>query len=781
MTQDFDSIVSSAQQPLLTTNHTSDTSLSAEGSTLAEGSLSLSAEGSTLAEGSAVGGAVMWVELAPALALASIQRSSLSYLSADKHLAVQQAFGFAEQHLHDHAPINGRPAVYHSLALVEILGDLQLDVTTLTAALLINTAGGSADLKGVDAHAADNIREAFGDNIAKLVRCVGRLGQIRFSHTLESEAENFRRMLMAMSEDIRVIIIHLANRLQNMRCLEQRPLDERRGIAKRTLEIYAPIAERLGLYSWARELQDVCLRARFPKRYRTLRLAMNKREGNRKLVVEKLSLSLQNTLSNAGLSEFSVTGRRKTVYSVYRKMERKHKSFDEIYDLYGFRVVVDSIDNCYRVLGMIHTTYKPVHGRFYDYIAIPKANGYQSLHTVVVGPHGDRLEVQIRTLEMDRVAEAGVAAHWIYKSEASKESDVARSSHLVREWLVELLDPNQHAGNPVEFLEHLKADLYPDEVYVFTPKGDIRKLPRGATALDFAFAVHTKVGLHCTGVRVNASLASMPTVLQNGDRVEIITREDVSPTSAWLNYATTGKARSQIRLYLKQQTAEQALVLGKRLLAGAMKQKVLGRKKISNKVQAKLLTELGVPTWSDLLIEIGQGNRVADLVARQIVRLSDGAVLADDPTHQAALVIRGSEGLMVTYSKCCSPIPGDPIIGTFTAGHGLAIHTSDCNNTAELRRQPDRCLLVDWDDNIERVFQVRLQVKVHHVAGAFAEVATAIAANGSNINNVDVHEGLGSIIQIDFVVDVSNRAHLARLIRAIYRLDKVAKVTRPNG
>jgi len=723
----------------------------------------------------------VWASLTPERAFRKIGKARLCYLSDEKREALQKAFVFAEKTLRNQAPINGSPAIYHSLGLVDIIKELQLDATTLTAALLINTEDLNSEKQESNLGPGDTISKLFGVHIFKLVSGAGRLGQIRYSLTLETEAESFRRMLMAMSEDIRVMIIHLANRLQNMRCLDQRPTEERRAIARRTLEIYAPIAERLGLYSWARELQDVCMRARFPNRYKTLNLAMSKREGNRKLVIEKLSESLKNTLGSAGLSDFYIKGRRKTVYSVYRKMVRKNKSFDELYDLYGFRIIVDCVDTCYRVLGMVHTTYKPVHGRFHDYIAIPKANGYQSIHTVVVGPHGDRLEVQIRTREMDRVAEAGIAAHWIYKSDGSNDSDSVNSSQLAREWLVELLDPTQHSGNPIEFLEHLKADLYPDEVYVFTPTGDIRKLPRGATALDFAFSVHTKVGLHCAGVRINASLATMPTVLQNGDRVEIITNEDASPTTAWLNYATSGKARSQIRNFLRNQTSEEALALGKRLLAGATKQRLFGRRKISAKVQAKLLAEFGLDTWSDLLIEIGQGIRVPGIVAQQVARLSDVGVLAEGQEEASALVIRGSEGLMISYSKCCSPIPGDPIIGAFTAGHGLAIHTSDCNNTAELRRHPDRCLMVDWDENLDSVFHVRLQVKVNNVAGAFAEVATAIAENGSNINNVDVHEGLESVIQIDFVVDVKDRAHLAKLIRSIYRKEKVAKVTRQNG
>ncbi|MEO0369287.1 MAG: RelA/SpoT family protein, partial [Pseudomonadota bacterium] len=622
----------------------------------------------------------------PERAMKHVCNNRLDYLVDDSRQLVQNAFAFANRKLKDQPQINFEPAVFHSIALVEILGELQMEANTLAAAMLINTVHGGDNTPAAD---INELESAFGEDIAALITGVGRIGQIRFSNTIESEAENFRRMLMAMSEDIRVMIIHLANRLQNMRCLDRHPQAERRPVAGRTLEIYAPIAERLGLYSWARELQDICLRVRFPNRHRTLNLAMKKREGNRKLIVERITESMNSTLLNAGLKNFDVVGRRKTVYSVYRKMVRKNKNFNELYDTHGFRVIVDKIDTCYRALGMIHAEYKPVHGRFHDYIAIPKANGYQSLHTVVAGPHGERLEVQIRTRDMHRTAEAGVAAHWVYKQADTSED---KTNHMARQWLMEILDPEQQSGSPIEFLEHLKADLYPDEVYVFTPKGDIRKLPRGATALDFAFAVHSDIGIRCAGVRVNNQLASLPTVLQNGDRVEIMTSSDASPTSLWLNYAITARARVRIRNFLKQQSSEQALELGKRLLAAATKQRLFGRRKINSKVQQKLLSELQLDDWSDLLIEIGQGTRLADIVARQIAQLTDVDRVEKHVLNPESLVIRGSEGLIITYSKCCSPIPGDTIMGTLTAGHGLAIHQIDCPNTIELRKHPERCL-----------------------------------------------------------------------------------------
>ena len=393
------------------------------------------------------------------------------------------------------------------------------------------------------------------------------------------------------------------------------------------------------------------------------------------------------------------------------------------------------------------------------------------------GPLGDNIEVQIRTKQMDQIAEAGVAAHWVYKSD---QSDHGTSNHLARQWLLDLLDPAHQTENAIEFLEHLKVDLYPDEVYVFTPRGDIKKMPRGSTALDFAYAVHTDVGTHCTGARINKSLASLPTVLNNGDSVEIITSKNSWPTTLWLNYVVTAKARIQIRNYLKAQTQEDALRLGKRLLAGATKQRLFGRRKIPAKVQALLLEQFQLETWPELLIDIGLGKRIPDLVARQIAQLTEDKV-EGKVIGQEALVIKGSEGILVTYSKCCSPVPGDSIVGILTAGHGLAVHVFDCPNLSEFRKQPESFLLVDWDEEVDQNFQARLQVKLNHITGAFAGVATAIAANGSNIINVDLHEGTDSVRQINFVVDVKDRLHLSRIIRAIYRQPSVSKVMRHKG
>ncbi len=677
---------------------------------------------------------------------------------------------FAEKYHRGQMRKSGEQYIHHPIEVAETLAELRMDSRTLMAALLHDVIEDTEATK-------DQIVDLFGEDIALMVDGVSKIGQIEFESREQAEAENLRKMLMAMSEDVRVIIIKLADRLHNMRTLSIMQPSKQKRISQQTIDIYAPIAERLGLYHWARELQDLCFSYLYPKRHAAIKKAIETREGNRKLIVEKLQTGLNDTIESAGLTDFAVKGRRKTVYSIYKKMIKKRKSFDELHDIYGFRVIVNSVDECYRVLGIIHNAYKPIPGRFVDYIAIPKANGYQSLHTVVFGPLGDNIEVQIRTKEMDHVAEAGVAAHWVYKQ---GESSTDTSSHLARQWLLDLLDPKHQTGNPVEFLEHLKTDLYPDEVYVFTPKGDIKKMPRGSTALDFAYAVHTDVGNHCTGARINRSLASLPTVLQNGDSVEIITSKSSWPTTAWLNYAVTAKARTQIQNYLKHQTREDALKLGKRLLAGATKQRLFGRRKVPAKVQQKLLEQTGLETWSDLLIEVGLGRRLPDMVARQIAQLSDGDSQGKSQEEEP-LIIRGSEGLLVTYSKCCCPIPGDSIMGVFTVGHGLAVHTTDCPNIGDLQRHPEKCLMVDWDEDLDQEFHVRLQVKLNHVSGAFADVAMAIAEQGSNINHVDLHEGTDNLRQMDFIIDVKDRVHLAKIVKSIYRTPHVSKVVRHKG
>ena len=706
-----------------------------------------------------------WFGQSPEHAIRTVCRNQLAtYLPQEAIAEVYRAFVFAEQAHRNQKRQSGEQYIHHPIEVVVALSELKLDARTLMAGLLHDVIEDSLATK-------QQLQTEFGEDVALLVDGVSKIGKIRFNSHEEAEAENFRKMLMAMSQDLRVMIIKLADRLHNMRTLDAMRADKRRRISKQTLEIYAPIAERLGLHQWSRELQNLCMQHIYPNRYRTLKKAIDLRNGNRKQVVKKLRHSLISNLKDSGIEWSDIAGRRKSVYSVYKKMRKKRHSFTQLYDIYGFRIVVHTVDECYRVLGVIHNAYKPIPGRFADYIAIPKTNGYQSLHTVVFGPYGENIEVQIRTQDMHEIAEAGVAAHWVYKTDGKIDDS---SSNLARQWLLDLLDPEHHAGSPVEFLEHLKADLYPDQVYVFTPTGDIKKMPRGATALDFAYAVHSDVGTHCTGAYINKELVSMPTQLKNGDKIEIITSKHSWPTATWLNYAITAKARTRIRNYLKRLTKEDAIKLGKRLLAGATKQRLLARRKIPQVVQDKLLHETGLQNWSDLLAEIGFGERLPSVVARQIALLSDNT--KPDLDTQEELVIHGAEGLLVTYSKCCYPIAGDAILGSLTAGHGLVIHRCDCSNIAH--KQPEKKLMVKWGENLQQEFSAGVIIQLYDEPGAIAQVVTAIAANDSNITAIESQQTSDNTTLAELVLKVKDRTHLAHIIATIRNQPKVVRVRR---
>ncbi len=692
------------------------------------------------------------------------------YLDDQAIEEVYHAYLFGAEAHQGQRRVSGEPYINHPIAVAEILSELRLDSRSIIAAIL-------HDVIEDTEIPAETVAREFGDEVAELVDGVSKISQIEFDSKEHAEAENLRKMLLAMSRDIRVILIKLADRMHNMRTLDALPAAKQRTIAKQTLDIYAPIANRLGLHQWSRELQDLSFHHIYPNRYRAIAKALKKRAGNRKAVVKKLRVSIERELRESGL-DAKVLGRKKSVYSIYKKMSRKHRSFDELHDIYGFRIIMNSVDDCYRALGIIHNLYKPIPGRFTDYIAIPKANGYQSLHTVVFGAFGESLEVQIRTEDMNRIAEAGVAAHWIYKS--GPESG-ATPPQLARQWLLDLLDTQQQTGNPSEFLEHLKIDLFPDEVYVFTPKGDIKKLPRGATALDFAYAVHTDIGNRCAGARINHELVSLPTVLNNGDHVEIISSDTAHPTATWLNYAVTGKARATIRNYLKSQQRYEAVNLGKRLLDRAIKTRRFGRKKLTDDQRRMLLDALGVDNWDDLLSDIGSGIRMADMVAKQLLPppTNKDKTVTDD--NDQPLAIHGSEGMLIHYARCCNPIPGDTIVGFFTTGRGIVIHTTDCPNAKGYRKQPDKWVPVEWAAEVTGHFPVNLRVEVHNKRGVLARIATVIAEQESNINNVNVDERDGKFPAIRFIVEVADRIHLAQILRQIRTEPSVIKVTRAKG
>ncbi len=693
-----------------------------------------------------------------------------AYLDESAVEEVYNAYLFGAQAHRGQRRRSGEPYIHHPIAVAEILSEIRLDSRSIIAAILHDVVEDTPT-------EPEQIATEFGEEVAYLVDGVSKIGQLEFDSKEHAEAENLRKMLMAMSQDIRVILIKLADRIHNMRTLAALPAIKRRKIAKQTLDIYAPIANRLGLHQWSRELEDLSFQYIYPKRHRAIEKALKRRAGNRRSVVKKLTYSIERELRESGLNA-QVVGRKKSVFSIYKKMSRKRSSFDELHDIYGFRIIVDSVDDCYRALGVVHNLYKPIPGRFRDYIAIPKANGYQSLHTVVFGAFGESLEIQIRTEDMNRIAEAGVAAHWVYKS--APDTGV-KPRQLARQWLLDLLDTQKQTGNPSEFLEHLKIDLFPDEVYVFTPKGDIKKLPRGSTALDFAYAVHTDIGNRCAGARINRELVPLPTVLNNGDHVEIITSEKARPTVSWLNYAVTSKSRATIRNHLKTQQRYEAVKLGKRLLDRAVKTRRFGRKKLSDEQRKMLLDTLGVDNWDDLLCDIGLGKRMADMVAKQLLPPPTESDSAASAAAEHALAIRGSEGMLINYARCCSPVPGDTIVGLFTTGRGIVVHTSDCPNARGNRRQPDKWIPVEWDDDVDGRFSVNLRVEVYNQRGVLARITTIIAEQESNINNVNVDERDGQFPVIRFVIEVSNRDHLARILRKLRNEPSVVRVHRAKG
>jgi RelA/SpoT family (p)ppGpp synthetase len=691
-----------------------------------------------------------------------------TYLGRREQAEVYKAYLFSAEAHDGQRRRSGEPYIFHPLEVARILAEMHLDAKSISAAILHDVIEDTRVAK-------PQITAEFGADVAGLVDAVSKIGQIEFKTAEEEQAENFRKMLLAMTQDIRVILIKLADRLHNMRTLSALPSPQRRRIARETLEIYAPIANRLGVYRWSRELEDLAFASLYPMRYRILSESMRRRHGNRKAIVEKVRGAILDRLRDEGVAA-DVAGREKNLYSVYRKMRQKHLPFDKIYDVYAFRIVVDRAEDCYRVLGVIHSLYKPIPGRFKDYIAIPKANGYQALHTVVFGPYGLLLEIQIRTQEMHRVAEAGVAAHWLYKS---PDHSTAQVQQRALQWLQDLLETQQQAGNPNEFLEHLKVDLFPDEVYVFTPKGDIRKLPRGASVVDFAYDVHSDIGQHCIGARVNHELVPLRTALRNGDTVEILTAKHGRPNPAWLDYAVSGKARAHIRSWLKNLQRDESVKLGKRLLGKALLANGLPLAELDEQQKKTLLAALRLGDWNDLLAEIGLGKRLAAVVARQL--LPGHGEAAGGGERGPALAIRGTEGVVVTYARCCRPIPGDGIMGYLSAGRGIVVHTDDCPNLAKYRKHPEQWLDVQWEKTIPGVFPVGIRVEVKNQRGALATVAAAIAEMEANIDTVAVEELDSRNSAIELTVEVRDRVHLAHILRRIRAHDIVLRINRKKG
>ncbi len=707
------------------------------------------------------------MQAVPAASIDSLADDLSSYLGKDQVNNVRRAFYYAEQAHEGQYRRSGDAYVTHPLAVAGILSEMHMDHQSLMAAMLHDVIEDTGITKTA-------IKTQFGLTVADLVDGVSKLNKIHFSSRAEAQAENFQKMAMAMAKDLRVILVKIADRLHNMRTLGVLPPDKRRRIARETLDIYAPIANRLGMNNVRVEFEDLGFSALYPMRARRIATAVKRIRGNRKEIVSQIQTSLEACLEREGLPGRTL-GREKHLYAIYEKMRAKRKSFSEIMDVYAFRVVVDSVDTCYRVLGAVHNLYKPVPGRFKDYIAIPKANGYQSLHTTLFGMHGVPIEIQIRTEEMEAMANNGIAAHWLYKS----SEDLPSNAHLrAREWVNGLLEMQKHAGNSLEFIEHVKIDLFPDEIYVFSPKGQIFELPAGSTAVDFAYAVHTDVGNSCVACRISRRLAPLSEPLQSGQTVEIITAPGTQPNPAWLSFVVTGKARSNIRHFLKNQKHSESVSLGRRLLNKSLAG-------IGNQLDAvpratidSFLEQANLQSLDHLLEEIGLGNRMAYMVAQ---RLSTQSPTGDDdhrPEEKGTLAIRGSEGMVMNYAKCCHPIPGDPIVGHISSGRGMVIHTDDCNNIADIRDNPEKCVAVSWDEDVEGEFSVELRVEIENQRGLIATLATTITGTEANIEKISTVERDARFSIVNLSLNVRNRVHLARVMKRVRLVPAVTRVTR---
>ncbi len=697
---------------------------------------------------------------------ATLFREWSGYLKPEDVTRLETAYQFSEAAHTGQFRASGDPYISHPLAVANILAQLHLDSQALTAALLHDVMEDTSVTKA-------EITKKFGKPVAELVDGVSKLDRIEFETNEEAQAENFRKMLLAMARDVRVILIKLADRLHNMRTLDAVPAPKRRRVARETLEIYAPIANRLGLNSIFQELEDLSFRYLYPARNRVLSKALKSARGNRREVVTKVEEAIKKRLEHDGI-EASVYGREKHLFSIYRKMREKHLSFAKVQDVFGFRIIVKDVPSCYLVLGALHSLYKPIPGKFKDYIAIAKTNGYQSLHTTLFGPFGSPLEVQIRTQEMHKIAEAGVASHWLYKSTDSSLNDLQKKTH---QWLQSLLEIQSGSGDSVEFLEHLKVDLFPDAVYVFTPRGKILSLPRGATAVDFAYAVHTDIGDRCVAVKINDELMPLRTELRNGERVEIITASHAKPNPLWLNYVITAKARSHIRHFLKTVQSQESAQFGERLLNQALASFKSSVGEIREAQWEKLLKDTGAKSRADILADIGLGKRLGIVVARRLLSLGDAT--GEERKIGGPVMIRGSEGMAVQFAHCCMPIPGDPIIGLINKGQGMIVHAHDCPVIAKLRADPGKVIDVEWAPETKKLFNVSIRLVVMHRRGVLAKVAAQIAAANSNIDNVAVDPDQGDQYAImNFTLQVSNRLHLAQIMRALRGIPEVVRIAR---
>ena len=702
------------------------------------------------------------------VSLEDINARLATYLGPEDIARVGEAYLFAQAAHSGQMRVSGDPYISHPLAVAAGLADWHLDAQALSAALLHDVMEDTDITK-------EQLAERFGKGVADLVDGVSKIDRIEHQSFEEAQADNFRKMLLAMARDVRVILIKLSDRRHNMQTLGSMRPDKRRRIARETLDIYAPIANRLGLNALYRELQELAFCHGQPMRYRVLEKAVKKARGNRREVVGKILEAIRMTLPSAGL-DAEVMGREKHLYGIYRKMREKQLSFSQVLDIYGFRIVVKDRPSCYLALGALHALYPPVPGKFKDYIAIPKANGYQSLHTTLIGPFGTPVEIQIRTAEMHNVAESGVASHWLYK-EDHKISQLQQKTH---QWLQSLIELQSDSGTASEFLEHVKVDLFPGEVYVFSPKGKIFALPRGATAVDFAYAVHTDIGDRCIACRINFETSPLRTELKNGDRVEIITAPHAAPNPAWLGYVKSARARFRIRHFLKTQQNEESVALGERLLAHALHEMDASLAKILPAAWDRFKKESGVRSKRAVLSDIGLGKRLPAIVARRLtegLEMPTTRLATKNRRARQAILIRGTEGIAVQLGKCCRPIPGDPIVGLIRKEQGLVVHTHDCPVLAKLRSERGNWVDVAWDVTPDHLFDVTIRVIVKNARGLLARLAKEIAESNANIIDVSVEDDRDSTM-LYFTVQVTDRVHLARILRALRRIPEVIRLAR---
>ena len=698
--------------------------------------------------------------------ISALSKKLSDYLDPKKVKQINKAYDFACEAHSGQYRSSGDPYVTHPIAVASILGSFRMDEDSLTAAMLHDVMEDSGIPKSV-------IEKKFNKEVADLVDGVSKLNTLTISSKTESQAENLQKMVLAMSKDIRVIVVKLADRLHNMRTLLYLDRGKQLRIAKETLEIYAPIAHRIGMNNLYRELEDLAFKTIYPTRYERLIAAVKKNRGGQKRLLKKIQREMSDRLLKEGIASL-VEGREKHIYSIYRKMKERRRSFEEIMDVYAIKIIVDSPENCYRTLGHIHNMYKPVRGRFKDYIAIPKSNGYQSIHTGVIALKGIPIEIQIKTQEMNDMAENGIASHWLYKSGNNSDSNPQIKA---RRWVAGLLEMRENYETTEEFISSVKTDIFPDEIYVFTPQGEVIEMPNGSTAIDFAYAVHTDIGHHCRACRINKKLAPLSVPLESGQTIEIL-RDTVPQTSpAWLNFATTTKARHSIRNYLGNLKTSEARKFRKKLLEQSLQNLDIKLKNVDKDKLRGALDSIGGRSLNRILKEIGLGIRVANVVARQIAGfVNKDSKIESDST--IPLEITGSEGLVVNYAPCCKPIPGDSVMGHFTADKGLVVHQERCKNILSFRKDPQQCFPVNWGKSSGKVFTSQIKIMANDEPGLLANIASAITETGTNISSIQTTD-LNSGIH-DFVLDleVSDRLHLSKIIKKIKTLKSIASVSR---